>query len=241
MEKGKTSKYLKYAIGEIILVVIGILIALQINNWNENRKSERQETKLLQQIKSDIETNNTDLETLITTLETNEAAMDSVFHYFNKKTYKLRGSIFLSLIHRKSFFNNVNSGYKLIGSGLGSIVSNDSLLNEIVQVYEVDFDNVLKFQSQMHQHIDNQLFPLTNTLFEVSNSYKLNFKDADEEQTNFYKPIDFETLQNNHQYKNTLLQLKQNYKNRLSHSKKVKVKTDKLLKKLTIEINSNVN
>jgi hypothetical protein len=37
--ENKTSKYFKYAIGEIILVVIGILIALQINNWNENRKS----------------------------------------------------------------------------------------------------------------------------------------------------------------------------------------------------------
>ena len=37
MEKNKTGKYFKYAIGEIILVVIGILIALQINNWNENR------------------------------------------------------------------------------------------------------------------------------------------------------------------------------------------------------------
>lgn len=35
LSKGKTRKYLKYAIGEIILVVIGILIALQINNWNE--------------------------------------------------------------------------------------------------------------------------------------------------------------------------------------------------------------
>jgi hypothetical protein len=37
----KTGKYLKYAIGEIILVVIGILIALQINNWNEHRKKEK--------------------------------------------------------------------------------------------------------------------------------------------------------------------------------------------------------
>ena len=33
----ETGKYFKYAIGEIILVVIGILIALQVNNWNENR------------------------------------------------------------------------------------------------------------------------------------------------------------------------------------------------------------
>ncbi|NNL79184.1 MAG: hypothetical protein HKO67_01725, partial [Flavobacteriaceae bacterium] len=41
MEAGKTSKYLKYAIGEIVLVVIGILIALQINNWNEDRKNQK--------------------------------------------------------------------------------------------------------------------------------------------------------------------------------------------------------
>jgi len=40
MEKNKTGKYFKYAIGEIILVVIGILIALSINNWNENRKAD---------------------------------------------------------------------------------------------------------------------------------------------------------------------------------------------------------
>jgi len=37
LSKGKTGKYLKYAIGEIVLVVIGILIALSINNWNQNR------------------------------------------------------------------------------------------------------------------------------------------------------------------------------------------------------------
>ncbi|NNL82603.1 MAG: hypothetical protein HKP28_04380 [Winogradskyella sp.] len=44
MEQNKTGKYFKYAIGEIILVVIGILIALQINNWNEQRKEKQQET-----------------------------------------------------------------------------------------------------------------------------------------------------------------------------------------------------
>ena len=46
LANSKTYKYLKYAIGEIILVVIGILIALQINNWNEERK-EKEQTKIL--------------------------------------------------------------------------------------------------------------------------------------------------------------------------------------------------
>ena len=48
MEKNKTGKYLKYAIGEIILVVIGILIALSLNNWNENRKNKIYEKDLLE-------------------------------------------------------------------------------------------------------------------------------------------------------------------------------------------------
>ena len=54
MNQNKTSKYFKYAIGEIILVVIGILIALQINNWNENKKSNIKFNKLLVNVYNDL-------------------------------------------------------------------------------------------------------------------------------------------------------------------------------------------
>ncbi len=50
LSEGKTGKYLKYAIGEIVLVVIGIVIALQLNNWNESRKNEEEFKAVLQQI-----------------------------------------------------------------------------------------------------------------------------------------------------------------------------------------------
>ena len=56
IEKNKTGKYLKYAIGEIILVVIGILIALQINNWNESNNQSKKELALLVNLKNDINT-----------------------------------------------------------------------------------------------------------------------------------------------------------------------------------------
>nr|WP_179318587.1 DUF6090 family protein [Winogradskyella helgolandensis] len=57
MEQNKTSKYFKYAIGEIVLVVIGILIALSINNWNQSRKenilAKNYYNRLLSDLKAD--------------------------------------------------------------------------------------------------------------------------------------------------------------------------------------------
>ena len=54
-DDNKPLKYFRYAIGEIVLVVIGILIALQINNWNEERKANLREQSLYQNILTDLE------------------------------------------------------------------------------------------------------------------------------------------------------------------------------------------
>jgi len=54
LSEGKTGTYFKYAIGEIVLVVIGILIALQINNWNENRKIEQSGKEYIKEIYKDL-------------------------------------------------------------------------------------------------------------------------------------------------------------------------------------------
>ena len=59
MNQNKTSKYFKYAIGEIVLVVIGILIALQINNWNEGRKGKIDEINTLNKFMEDLESDST--------------------------------------------------------------------------------------------------------------------------------------------------------------------------------------
>jgi hypothetical protein len=55
--ENQRGKYLKYAIGEISLVLISILIALQLNNWNANRLEKVQEVKYLKNIKKDLELN----------------------------------------------------------------------------------------------------------------------------------------------------------------------------------------
>ena len=58
LSEGKTGKYFKYAIGEIILVVIGILIALQVNNWNEGKKLKKTQNTYLKQLANDVDSMN---------------------------------------------------------------------------------------------------------------------------------------------------------------------------------------
>lgn len=67
MKKNKTGKYLRYAIGEIVLVVVGILIALSINNWNQKRINSLSESLLLKEINTEFKFNKKELESTIRT------------------------------------------------------------------------------------------------------------------------------------------------------------------------------
>ena len=95
LSEGKTGRYLKYAIGEIVLVVIGILIALQINNWNENRNNKAIVNKYLNQLLQDFSNDEIYIEKLAQhlasniekyngykeRLEHNELSIDSSIYY----------------------------------------------------------------------------------------------------------------------------------------------------------------
>ena len=98
MEKNKTGKYFKYAVGEIILVVIGILIALQVNDWNQNHKLKSLEIEILNDFKSSLlidmkDYNNTikrgnnaknSMDIILTHLENDLPYSDSLkFHFGN--------------------------------------------------------------------------------------------------------------------------------------------------------------
>jgi len=97
MEKNKTGKYLKYAIGEIILVVIGILIALQINNWNEQRKDRTREQIVLKQLEEDYQANLMQLEEKMTTREKILVSAVQLLRYFDKRDGVVRDSVIKNL------------------------------------------------------------------------------------------------------------------------------------------------
>jgi uncharacterized membrane protein YgaE (UPF0421/DUF939 family) len=78
--ENKTGKYFKYAIGEIILVVIGILIALSINNWNENRKSNIAELETYQRIINDLKTESSKVQKSLDGFDRNKALYFQIYN-----------------------------------------------------------------------------------------------------------------------------------------------------------------
>ena len=66
IKENRVSKYMLYAIGEIVLVVIGILIALQVNNYNEQRKQNQVELTVLKELKNDLLFSSEEIDAIIT-------------------------------------------------------------------------------------------------------------------------------------------------------------------------------
>jgi len=77
MNENKTGKYLKYAIGEIVLVVIGILIALSINNWNEKQKQDRSISSHLEILEQNLTEDKIQLQSLKENITKRKLAADS--------------------------------------------------------------------------------------------------------------------------------------------------------------------
>jgi hypothetical protein len=144
LSKGKTANYLKYAIGEIVLVMIGILLALQVNNWNEVRKDNIRKNLLLKSLKVEFSLNLNQL--------------DSVLYFDNlvvKSTYR-----FLHLDENEWVANNTDSLRVLLQStswlwtfdaqngalrsGISSgdihLIKNDSLINLLFSWQDVVAD-----------------------------------------------------------------------------------------------------
>ena len=84
MSENKTSKYLKYAIGEILLVVIGILIALQINNWNENNQLEKVRQNYYTQLIEDLDAESKNIGDRMAVLEKSIASYEAFLKVFDR-------------------------------------------------------------------------------------------------------------------------------------------------------------
>ncbi len=156
LTENKFSKYLIYAIGEIILVVIGILIALQINNQNEFRKDRDKEQIFLNKLKSNLDTDKVAYQSIIKKHHEFGKSIDTLIKIL-KNEISVNPKIFIKnvrAVYDMSQFTVTKTAFdNLLGSGSLDIISNNSLAEQILLYYrEVEkldkgIDNVFFVQS----------------------------------------------------------------------------------------------
>ncbi|MGB5646915.1 MAG: DUF6090 family protein [Muriicola sp.] len=137
MKTGKTAKYLTYAFGEIVLVVIGILIALQINNANEDRKLRNQEVHYLINLKTDLQLNIAELDKYITVRNSRIASANYVLEYFEGKPLTdLNAFAFhtTNIYIWQKFTQHDNTFQELTNSGNLALISNDTIKNGLLNL-----------------------------------------------------------------------------------------------------------
>lgn len=157
--ENKTGKYLKYALGEIVLVVIGILIALQINNANENWKKETLKQELLLELKSSI---------MADTVSLKYEKRDLISAFVNAKHLKtilakdLSYSTSLDSSFAKIELVGIReSDYKaydrLLDIGI-EIIDDKTLMNEIIHYYE-DSKNLAHSGDKIEKLLTEDIYP----------------------------------------------------------------------------------
>ena len=141
LTENKFSKYLFYAFGEILLVMVGILLALQVSNWNSDRKDRISERKLLDNIHRDFNANKVNFDSLKVVTFRSKAALDSMVSLFplDRDTVKLKAFSEQRKLVRGIIYNAYSSSVE-------SVINSNSLQliqDEELQEYLVSWKDVL--------------------------------------------------------------------------------------------------
>ena len=161
IKEGNPKRYLLYAFGEILLVVIGILIALQINNWNETRKEKELETKILIQLQKDILDNIESLEyTLNEHIRSKNATISLLMIYADpEKVLNVKqidtlielSTIPLIFKPKIGFFKSV------ISTGEIKLIKNQDIVTFITSIEE-EIENATSNYKRLIESWDDNLF-----------------------------------------------------------------------------------
>jgi hypothetical protein len=200
----KFNKYLLYAIGEILILIIGIVIALQVNNSNEERQRRVLEISILKTLKSDLEQ---DLEQWAADIEMHKSSLQSTPIVLDHLENKLPHSDSLNY----HFLNSVKVSYFSFHSGALetlkstgiNIISNENLRKEIVDLYTYWFE----FKSYLTDRVnDIYAFGHQNIIYtRFVQAYDYDGYGTDAEDDGTMVPLDYESLFNDDEYKFFLL------------------------------------
>ena len=179
LSEGKTGKYIKYAIGEIVLVMIGILLALQVNNWNERRKDNLGEKAILTQLEKEYYANLKQLEAKMEMRSLVITSGLSILQYMNTPTPDIpRDSVLLNLsrVNNDPTFDPIQND--LISSGKIRLIRNEKL-RTLLSNWSSDL-LALQEQEDMTQMMVHEIMrPLFDEIGITRDMFNLSWKIGD--------------------------------------------------------------
>tara|TARA_R110002072_G_scaffold202443_7_gene360252 strand:- start:3066 stop:3782 length:717 start_codon:yes stop_codon:yes gene_type:complete len=201
MNQNKTSKYFKYAIGEIILVVIGILIALQINNWNENRKSQAKSYNYLQRLKVDLDNVSVDVDNAVMSTESRyKRALVALEALESKELMPSKQNDFEQ--HLRGYFKfeisaqNTTAYNEMISSGDLGLIKNEWLRNAFAELSDRRDFLIELNQSNHNAYKNNSRLIEKHVLYNILN--------LDTDSTKVIAKYDFEAMINDRSFVNQI-------------------------------------
>ena len=165
---GSTQKYLLYAIGEVSLVVIGILIALQINNWNESRKDRILERETLEEIAENISLNIQEFEDFTAGNEFPDRATDYVLAVLNGQRPYNDSLHYLinTAIYQRNNVQYSSVAYESLKNNNLNLIRNRELKKRIVGLFELTYPHMLKTfewenKDALQNYMDQHFYPFS--------------------------------------------------------------------------------
>ena len=183
LTENRTTKYLIYAIGEIILVMIGILLALQVNNWNELRKQRLEEVQILKNIQLDYqnviaecEENNDFRKRILSATKNLYRLIGNDQHNYSKTGLD---SVLAILFINPTYNNQTGSLNILFNSGKINLITNENIKEALIK-WPQQIDDVIEDELYASNHLLNELKPYMRKFISISDVNKaINYKDLE--------------------------------------------------------------
>lgn len=193
--ENKTSKYFKYAFGEIVLVIIGILIALQINNWNQQQNLNSEEKKILQSLRSELEENIVKFDSIYTYHKERDSILNRLIDLDPKlESFESQDSLIKKVDWTWTFNPSRGIYNSIINSGKIELINDYNLkiriakLNDVIVDYLDDEEYALDYNSENVE----PYFVKTFSFYKRQRTNKERIKDS----INYLKVIPSREFQN---------------------------------------------